>query len=81
MTRAMAVNEKTLSTRQKAEKLVKEAQQNHCGALDLTSVEFITRSVADELRYFEDQGEIELRGLHGATREMYEVVSEREAPA
>lgn len=81
MTDVMAVNEETLSTRQKAERLVQEAHQQDCTALDLTSVEFMTRSVADELRYFQERGEIELQGLNGSAKEMYDVVTRREVPA
>lgn len=74
MKNVMTVNTKTLSTRQKAKRLVQEAHASGNAVLDLSNVEFMTRSVADELRYFEDQGEIELQGLRGPVREMYQVV-------
>lgn len=81
MTKVLAVQEDTLTTRQKAEQLVKEARDENCEALDLTGVEFMTRSVADELRYFQERGEIELRGLRGSAKEIYEVVSGQETIA
>jgi hypothetical protein len=81
MTDTLVVDETTLSTRQRAERLVQEAHENGCSTLDLTSVEFITRSVADEFRYFRERGEIEFTGLNGAAKEVYDVVSGQQAPA
>ena len=81
MKNVMTVNDETLSTRQKAKQLVQEAHKSDCAALDLTNVEFMTRSVADELRYYEDHDQIELRGLRGTAKEMYKVVSGSEVPA
>ena len=81
MKNVMTVDEETLSTRQKAKRLVKKAHESDCSVLDLTNVEFMTRSVADELRYYEDQDQIRLRGLRGTAKEMYETVSGSEVPA
>jgi hypothetical protein len=58
----LVADETTLSTRQRAERPVREAHKNGCSTLDLTSVEFITRSVADEFRYFRERGEIKFTG-------------------
>lgn len=74
MTNKMVVAEETLSTRHKAEQLVRDAHAQGCDALDLARVEFMTRSVADELRYFEARDEIELVNLTGDAEEMYELV-------
>jgi len=74
MKNVMTVNTNTLSTCQNVKLLIQEVHASGNAVLDLSNVEFMTRSVADELRYFEDQDEIELQGLHGPVKKMYQVV-------
>lgn len=81
MTHGMVVTEETLSTRQKATQLVRDAHSQGYETLDLSNVEFMTRSVADELRYYADNGEIELSGLQGEAKELFDLVSEQSATA
>jgi hypothetical protein len=56
---------------------MKEARAGGYRTLDLSNVEFVSRSVADEFLHLSDEFEIELDGLHGDARSMIEVVSEQ----
>lgn len=69
------VTERSLTTRKKVQRLVDEMYKNDCGGLDLTRVEFISRSVADELRYYCETDGIRLTGLNDSVRELFEYVA------
>lgn len=81
MEHIIVVEEETLTTRQRAEFLVQTARENDCSVLDLSRVEFMSRSVADEFRYHQEKGAIELVGLSGSAKEMFDIVNGKEIPA
>lgn len=75
MNGVLQVQETTINTRRRAEEIVTEARERDCTTIDLQNVEFISRSVADELVHQVESTDVELVGLSGDVKIMYEVVA------
>jgi len=69
------IEETCLSTRKKVQKIIERAHQGNYTVLNFTQVRFISRSVADELRYYRDKDDIEIVGLDGSVKEMFDAVA------
>ena len=78
MTDKYQVKETTINTRRRAEQLAERATSEGCSVLDLTGVEFISRSVADELVHQSQANGLELVGLTGDTKKMVDIVADSE---
>ncbi|WP_058826719.1 hypothetical protein [Haloferax sp. Q22] len=68
------LNDRSINTRSYAEEVVKEAIKKGCTTLDLSKVEIISRSAADELHHYERTNEVEIVGLNGEPAQMYDIV-------
>ena len=73
---ALSIDGSAIVTRKRAERLVDEACTNHNSVLDLTTIEFVSRSVADELLHQQEERGVELRGLDDQVGEIVDAVSE-----
>jgi hypothetical protein len=71
----LVVEESTIVTRRRAERLAEEAISNHCSVLNLASVGFVSRSVADELVHQREQNGLELRELTGDVEVMVNAIT------
>lgn len=77
----MVVSKKSLSTREKARRMVKRAKSENYEIIDLSKVEFVSRSFADELKKRSNEKGIEIRGINGNVKKMFKVVERREVLA
>lgn len=71
------VDVESINTRRKAEEISRQARKNGHSTLDLSNVEFVSRSVADELIHQSEKHSLELAGLSGDVESMIEIVRER----
>lgn len=74
MTDTIKIDETSLSTRRYARGIVESAVEEGADALDLGRVEFISRSVADELVHQSSEHDIEIRFAEGDVRAMLDAV-------
>lgn len=65
MNDVVCVNDESVSTRRYAREISENAADNGANALDLSRVEFVSRSVADELLHQAEQRNLELRNADG----------------
>lgn len=70
----MALKLASLSTRDKAKKIAREAERKGRGEIDLTGVEFVSRSFADELIKQADERDLEIVGVDDEVAKMLDVV-------
>lgn len=75
MSESLIIGETCLSTRKKVQQIMERAHQDNYTILDLSQVGFISRSVADELRYYRDKDDIQIVGLNGSVKEMFDAVA------
>lgn len=75
----LSVEQATISTRRRARQIAAEAEHTDAGALNLGSVEFVSRSVADELVHQSEKRSLELRGLDGDVATMIDAVRDDSA--
>jgi len=76
MSKRYVVEESSIITRRQAEQFADEARANGCSALDLSKVDSVSRSVADELVHQTTDSELKLTGLTGDVRKMVEIISD-----
>ncbi|MEZ3115242.1 hypothetical protein RYH80_04815 [Halobaculum sp. MBLA0147] len=74
MTEVVSVDDDSVSTRRYAREIAEDAAANGADALDLTGVEFVSRSVADELLHQSERRNLELRHAEGEVAEMLNAV-------
>lgn len=72
--RPMALKLKSLSTRKKAEEIAREAERLGRDEIDLSGVEFISRSFADELVNQSQTRNLPIVGAEGNVAEMLDIV-------
>lgn len=77
MTSEFPVQRSTVGTRREARELVSKAQENGVNVIDMEGVEFISRSVADELLYHRREAGIEISGATGEVKKMLDVVKKQ----
>lgn len=75
------IDETSINTRRRAESLAAAARESGCSAIDLSNVEFVSRSVADELVHQSIEHDLHLTGLDGDVRVMVDAVREQGTPA
>lgn len=78
---ALSVDSSSIVTRSYARELAIEAHEDHESVLDLTNVEFVSRSVADELLSQRERLDLEFRGLDDEAGEMIDAVADSRAVA
>ena len=81
MTRIYTVRESSLTTRRAIANLVEEVLEAGYDVIDLSEVEFISRSVADELVFQSEVRDIKLQGLSGDVKKMIAAVDGTKATA
>jgi len=69
------VEQESIHLRRQAKKIVEQAAKEGCSTIDLSAVEFVSRSVADELIHRSEQHDVDLVGLEGDVDMMIEAVS------
>lgn len=74
MAKVVSVEKQNLSTRRYARNVVEEAADDSADALDLAGVEFVSRSVADELLHQSESRDLELRNAEGEVAAMLDAV-------
>lgn len=79
MSQEYIVRGSSINTRQQASSIVEQAVNSGCKAIDLTNVEFVSRSSADELSVLADEYDLELRGASGDVEKMFEVIRSHSA--
>lgn len=77
----LKIQSETISTRSRAVELAQTARSKGFSVIDLSEVEFISRSVADELVHQTEKNDLELCGLHGDVKAMVDIVQGSAAPA
>lgn len=75
MSQQLSVDRSAIHLRRKAAEIVEEANELGCEAIDLSQVEFVSRSVADELLQKSEYHDIELIGLSESVDQMIDAVS------
>lgn len=75
MSKVMRIDDESVSTRRYAKELAKRVDHDGADALDLSGVEFISRSVADELLHQSERREFELRNAESEVAAMLDAVS------
>lgn len=75
MSRVLKIDETAINTRRRAEQIAQRARLREYSAIDLSNVEFISRSVADELVHQSMQHDLELCGLNDEVSAMVDAVS------
>lgn len=75
MSEKYVVEESSIITRRRAGQLVSDARESECSAIDLSNVDSISRSVADELVHQTMDSELALMGLTGDVRKMVEIIT------
>ncbi|WP_148263663.1 hypothetical protein [Halopiger xanaduensis] len=68
------VEDDAIITRNRAREIGRDARQIGCDEIDLSNVEFVSRSVADELVYQSQKGDISLIGLRDEVEEMINLI-------
>lgn len=71
------VNEDSIATRNRANQIIQEARKNGYTTVDLSGVEFVSRSVADELAHHKAESDIELQGLQDSVEAFVRAVGDR----
>ena len=69
------VEQESIHLRRQAKEMVDNAAEEGYSTIDLSAVEFVSRSVADELIHKSEQHDVELVGLEGDVDMMIEAVS------
>lgn len=64
----------SINTRRRVEQLVEEAQREGHSTIDLSEVEFMSRSVADEFVHHKIESDIQLCGLQEPIRDLIDAV-------
>jgi len=75
MNEAHEVSASAIQIRRNATKIMENAHESGCSSVDLSRVEFVSRSVADELIHRSKMYDIELIGLEGDVKTMISAVS------
>lgn len=70
----MALQLASLSTRKKAKEIAREAEREGRQKIDLTGVEFISRSFADEIVQQAEERGLQIVGAEGDVARMLDVV-------
>lgn len=74
MTERYTIDDPSINTRRRAEEIAKQARDEGYSVVDLSDVEFVSRSVADELVHQSDEYDLELAGLEGDVEKMVDAV-------
>lgn len=77
MNDTLVVDREAIHLRRHATKLMQEAHENGYQTIDVSNVEFVSRSVADELVHLSGKFDIQLNGLRGEVASMIDIVSEQ----
>lgn len=80
MSDEIQVQEASINTRRHVERLVGKAHSQGCSTIDLSNVEFVSRSVADEIVHQMEREMVEFEGLEGDVAEMVQLIKERGEP-
>lgn len=64
----------TLTTREKAKELIRDADNKGIDTLDFSNVEFISRSFADEILTQSNSRDISIEGVNESVKKMFKVV-------
>ncbi len=75
MSHVYVVESDAIITRNKAEQIASAAKEQECSAIDLINVEFVSRSVADELNHHSKQYDLELVNVQDPVQSLLDVVS------
>jgi len=75
MNDALIVSDSAIQIRRNATELMEDAHESGYSAVDLSRVEFVSRSVADELIHRSNMYDIDLIGLEGDVNSMIDAVS------
>lgn len=76
MGEVLQVEKGEIHTRNMIGRLVEEAKQNDLSEIDVSNVEFVSRSVADEIVHQMDEHQVEFRGMSGDVKKMVEIVKQ-----
>lgn len=71
---ALDIEQDTLTTRNKAKRLMMEAEKQGDDTVDLSSVEYVGRAFADEAVKQAELRDLTITGLSGAVKTMFEYV-------
>lgn len=75
------IKETSINTRRRAKTIAENAIENGYDAVDLSNVEFVSRSVADEFVHQAEEKDLEIVGQEGDVEKMFNVVLGRSAVA
>jgi anti-anti-sigma regulatory factor len=75
MSAVYEIQDAAIHTRRRAEQIAEEAKDCNCTEIDLSGVEFVSRSVADELFHQSEEYDLQLVGLQEEVRKMVQAVS------
>lgn len=80
MSQKYIVRDSAINTRKQAQSIVDAATEQDCRKLDLSKVEFISRSSADELRVLAENEGMSIIGTSGDVEGMFNIIeSHKEA--
>lgn len=74
MSEPYVVNQDAISTRNRAKSIARKVTHGNHDQLDLSEVEFVSRSVADELVKQSESSGFELKGMDGDVEDMFDLV-------
>ena len=77
MSDSFPIKANSIIARKKAAKLAEEAMNNGFSTIDLSQVEFVSRSVADELVHYREEYDLEYSGVQNEVEAMIKAVGER----
>jgi anti-anti-sigma regulatory factor len=80
MSDVIKVKEASIDTRRRVERLVGRAHSNDCSTIDLSNVEFVSRSVADEIVHQMDREMVHFEGINGDVAKMVDIVRQNGEP-
>lgn len=80
MSNKYVISEDSIITRRYAKRIADEARTKDCSAIDLSNVESISRSVADELVHQTNDSDLRLTGMSGDVRKIIQIVSNQTEP-
>ena len=74
------IGEESIITRRYAEQVSEEARKSGCSAIDLSNVDSISRSVADEFVHQTNNSDLSLTGQTGDVKKIIEIVASSAEP-
>lgn len=78
MSDVIEVKEASINTRRHVERLVGKAHSKGCSTIDLSNVEFVSRSVADEIVHQRERDMVDFEGLEGDVAKMVSIIEDKQ---